>query len=41
MQFGRAVDWAERQGLISAREIGGVTYLWLTYSKPKDDEEGA
>jgi hypothetical protein len=41
MQFSRAVDWAERQGLISAREIGDVTYLWLTHSKPKDDGEEA
>jgi hypothetical protein len=39
MQFSRAVDWADRQGLIGAREIGDVTYLWLTHSKPQNDGE--
>jgi hypothetical protein len=39
MQFSRVADWAERQGLISAWEIGDVTYLWLTHSSPKYGEK--
>jgi AAA domain len=39
-KFSRALDWAEDQQLISAGEIGDVTYIWLTRIDPEDGEEG-
>ena len=37
-RFNRAIDYAEDERLIGVREIDGVTYLWLTQPKPKDEE---
>jgi hypothetical protein len=39
-KFSRALDWAEDQQLISAGEIGDVTYIWLARIDPEDGEEG-
>jgi hypothetical protein len=38
-QFNRALDWAEKQELISVREIGGITYLWLARPSHTGKEE--
>jgi hypothetical protein len=38
-QFKRALDWAEQERLIAIREIGDITYIWLTRPDPEDAEE--
>jgi hypothetical protein len=39
-QFVRAVDWAEREGLIGVREIDEITYLWLSRPESQTEPEG-
>jgi hypothetical protein len=38
-QFFRALDWAERNGLVGITEIDGVVYLWLTWPETDKAEE--
>src|SRR5215471_9001059 len=37
-RYSRARDRAEQRGLISAGNVGGITYLWLTRPDPEDIE---
>jgi hypothetical protein len=37
-QFNRVLDWAEAQQLIGIREIGELTYLWLTRPEPSQQD---
>jgi AAA domain len=39
-RFKAARDRAEQLGLLSAGNIGDITYLWLTRPEPKDDADG-
>jgi hypothetical protein len=36
-QFNRALNWAEKQGLIGIREIKNITYLWLARLEPAQE----
>jgi len=38
-KFRRALDHAQEKGLVGIREIGAVTYVWLTTPDREDEDE--